>query len=57
MTRISEEELAQIFEVRVMLETKLIQLAVPNMTEETYKRQMKFVMPLLITWILEAGPH
>ncbi len=38
MTRISEEELAQIFEVRVMLETKLIQLAVPNMTEETYKR-------------------
>ena len=57
MTRISEEELAQIFEVRVMLETKLIQLAVPNMTEETYKRQMKFVMPLSTTWILEAGPH
>lgn len=38
VTRISEEELAQIFEVRVMLETKLIQLAVPNMTEETFKR-------------------
>lgn len=38
VTRISEEELAQIFEVRVMLETKLIQLAVPNMTEETYKK-------------------
>lgn len=38
VTRISEEELAQIFEVRVMLETKLIQLAVPNMTKETFKK-------------------
>ncbi|SPL72145.1 GntR family transcriptional regulator [Acinetobacter stercoris] len=36
VTRISEEELAQIFEVRVMLETKLIRLAVPNMTDETF---------------------
>lgn len=38
VTRISDEELAQIFEVRVMLETKLIKLAVPNMTKETYKK-------------------
>lgn len=38
VTRISEEELAQIFEVRVLLETKLIQLAVPNMTEDTFKK-------------------
>lgn len=38
VTRISNEELAQIFEVRVMLETKLIRLAVPNMTEETHKK-------------------
>lgn len=38
VTRISEEELAQIFEVRALLETKLIRLAVPNMTEETYQR-------------------
>lgn len=38
VTRISEFELAQIFEVRIMLETKLIRLAVPNMTEETYQK-------------------
>lgn len=38
VTRISEQELAQIFEVRVMLETKLIRLAVPNMTEQTYQQ-------------------
>lgn len=33
---ISEEELAQIFEVRVMLETKLLELSIPNMTEDVY---------------------
>lgn len=38
VTRISEQELAQIFEVRVMLETKLIQLAIPNMTDKTIKK-------------------
>ena len=36
--RISEQELAQIFEVRVMLETQLIRLAVPNMTAETFRK-------------------
>ena len=36
VTRISEPELAQIFEVRVLLEVQAIRLAVPNMTEETF---------------------
>lgn len=38
VTRISEPELAQMFEVRVLLEVKAIRLAVPNMTEETFAR-------------------
>lgn len=38
VTRISEQDLAQIFEVRLMLETKLIRLAVPNMTEKTFQQ-------------------
>ncbi|GLO23904.1 hypothetical protein PPUJ21368_17320 [Pseudomonas putida] len=33
VTRISEPELAQMFEVRVLLEVKAIRLAIPNMTE------------------------
>jgi DNA-binding GntR family transcriptional regulator len=36
VTKISEPELAQIFEVRVLLEVQAIRLAVPNMTEETF---------------------
>jgi|GEM_PF-22711 len=36
VTKISEPELAQMFEVRVLLEVKAIRLAVPNMTEETF---------------------
>ena len=35
VTRISEPELAQMFEVRVLLEVEAIRLAVPNMTEAT----------------------
>jgi len=36
VTRISEPELAQMFEVRVLLEAQAIRLAVPNMTEDTF---------------------
>ena len=36
VTKISEPELAQIFEVRVLLEVQAIRLAVPNMTEATF---------------------
>ena len=36
VTRISEPELAQMFEVRVLLETRAIRLAVPNMSEATF---------------------
>lgn len=38
VTKISEPELAQIFEVRVLLEVQAIRLAVPNMTEATFAR-------------------
>ncbi|MGH8435951.1 MAG: GntR family transcriptional regulator [Pseudomonas sp.] len=38
VTKISEPELAQIFEVRVLLEVQAIRLAVPNMNEETFAR-------------------
>lgn len=38
VTKISEPELAQMFEVRVLLEVKAIRLAVPNMTEETFQK-------------------
>jgi DNA-binding GntR family transcriptional regulator len=38
ITRISEPELAQMFEVRVLLEMQAIRLAVPNMTEATFAR-------------------
>ena len=36
VTRISEPELAQMFEVRILLEDKVLRLAIPNMTEETF---------------------
>ncbi|MBD9413590.1 GntR family transcriptional regulator [Pseudomonas sp. PDM16] len=36
VTRISEPEMAQMFEVRVLLEMRAIRLAVPNMTEDTF---------------------
>ncbi|GIZ10742.1 GntR family transcriptional regulator [Pseudomonas sp. NCCP-436] len=36
VTRISEPELAQMFEVRVLLEVQAIRLAVPNMDETTF---------------------
>lgn len=36
VTVLTEPELAQIFEVRVLLETQIIRLAVPNMTEATF---------------------
>ena len=38
VTRISEPELAQMFEVRILLEDKVLRLAIPNMTEETFAR-------------------
>lgn len=38
VTRISEPELAQMFEVRVLLEAQAIRLAVPNMDEATFAR-------------------
>lgn len=38
VTRISEPELAQMFEVRVLLEVQAIRLAVPNMDEATFAR-------------------
>ncbi|TBU92722.1 GntR family transcriptional regulator [Phytopseudomonas dryadis] len=38
VTRISEPELAQMFEVRILLEDKALRLAIPNMTEETFAR-------------------
>ncbi|WP_048299866.1 GntR family transcriptional regulator, partial [Pseudomonas aeruginosa] len=38
VTRISEPELAQMFEVRVLLEAQAIRLAVPNMNETTFAR-------------------
>lgn len=36
VTRISEPELAQMFEVRILLEDKVLRLAIPNMTEATF---------------------
>ncbi len=38
VTRISEAELAQMFEVRMLLEDKLLRLAIPNMTADTFAR-------------------
>lgn len=38
VTRISEPELAQMFEVRILLEVKAISLAVPNMTAVDFAR-------------------
>jgi DNA-binding GntR family transcriptional regulator len=38
VTKISEPELAQMFEVRVLLEVQAVRLALPHMTEETFER-------------------
>lgn len=38
VTRISEPELAQMFEVRILLEDKALRLAIPNMSEATFTR-------------------
>ena len=38
VTRISEAELAQMFEVRILLEDKVLRLATPNMSEATFAR-------------------
>ncbi|CAI8725445.1 Transcriptional regulator [Pseudomonas sp. IT-196MI5] len=38
VTRVSDAELAQMFEVRMLLEDKILRLAIPNMTEETFTR-------------------
>lgn len=38
VTKISEPELAQMFEVRVLLEVQAIRLALPHMNEETFAR-------------------
>nr|WP_218165199.1 GntR family transcriptional regulator [Pseudomonas agarici] len=36
VTRLSEPELAQMFEVRMLLEDKVLRLAIPNMSEDTF---------------------
>lgn len=36
VTRIAEAELAQMFEVRILLEDKALRLAIPNMTDATF---------------------
>jgi DNA-binding GntR family transcriptional regulator len=36
VTRLSEAELAQMFEVRMLLEDKMLRLAIPNMTADTF---------------------
>lgn len=36
VTRLSDAELAQMFEVRMLLEDKMLRLAIPNMTEATF---------------------
>ncbi|SDT26077.1 GntR family transcriptional regulator [Pseudomonas fuscovaginae UPB0736] len=38
VTRLSELELAQMFEVRMLLEDKVLRLAIPNMTESTFAK-------------------
>ncbi|KPA97756.1 MULTISPECIES: GntR family transcriptional regulator [Pseudomonas] len=38
VTRLSELELAQMFEVRMLLEDKVLRLAIPNMTDSTFAR-------------------
>ena len=38
VTRISEPDLAQMFEVRILLEDKVLRLAIPNMNEATFAR-------------------
>ncbi|CAM3781467.1 Nta operon transcriptional regulator [Pseudomonas reidholzensis] len=38
VTRMSESELAQMFEVRMLLEDKVLRLAIPNMTDATFER-------------------
>lgn len=38
VTRISEAELAQIFEVRVLLEVEITRYAIPNLTEDHFTR-------------------
>jgi DNA-binding GntR family transcriptional regulator len=38
VTSLTEPEVAQIFEVRALLESKAISLSIPNMTESTLKR-------------------
>lgn len=40
VTRISEPELAQIFEVRVLLEVKITRYAIPNLTEQHFTRAL-----------------
>lgn len=47
VTRISEEELAQIFEVRILLEVQAIRLALPNLTEDDLERARRICDQLL----------
>lgn len=42
VTSVSEPEIAQIFEVRALLESKAILLSAPNMTNETFQRAESF---------------
>jgi len=41
VTKISEPELAQMFEVRVLLEVQAVRLAIPHMNEETFAQAEK----------------
>ncbi len=42
VTSVSDPELAQIFEVRAILESSAIKLSIPNMREETLARALEF---------------
>jgi len=42
VTSISEPEIVQIFEVRAILETNAIKLAIPSMTKATFERAMSY---------------
>ncbi|MEN0105481.1 MAG: GntR family transcriptional regulator [Pseudomonas sp.] len=48
VTRISEAELAQIFEVRVLLEVEMTRLAVPNFTDKDYDKAIQILDDFLV---------
>lgn len=42
VTPVSEPELAQIFEMRAIMESSLLRLSIPHMTEETFARAISY---------------